>query len=179
MPYSNDLADALLFAAAHKGVPTLQSTTTTATGGPITYNQVKAGYNNAMKSNPNPYGPQNSQLDLKSGINIIIHREVLPACVKDISGTDDFDLWTWHGFEETLTGGPSGYITARHIKTNAHYQRRFYFSRSVLDDYLHTNNADALFSLIDAEMLQTVEAIVLSALPPHDINTCTDPECYC
>lgn len=171
MSYSNDLVDAMLL--GHRTMFLVKGRNV---GKTAFMKQMQGQF---QKSNP---APVIATANKRSALDIVIRKEILSGCVDDVAGAEDFDNWVFEG----LANGVSqtvGSIRARYIPTNTFYRCMFYIKREDIDGALpspaNSGHMDYLLKLIDAQIMEAVRDIVSRALPPHDINTCTDPECNC
>lgn len=112
-----------------------------------------------------------------SNLDAVIRRELLPGALGDVAGVDQFDSWIWHGFHNHLNGDATGLVSALHRQTRMHHEQSFTLAVSFIQECLMAHDLNKLMRAIEANLMYAVKLIV--GQKPHDLATCTDPECYC
>lgn len=157
----------------------------------VTFKDLQDAYDKAMKSNPNPYlgtppfttlsGHVVQQHDTPSRLSRAINRDILPDCVTAVDGAkDDLVNWVFEGFRNGVTQ-TTGTVRAYQISTGVVFRSTFSISRSDLDSAIYhgSNHMNYFLKLVEYALLGAIADIVTHALPPHDPETCDDPECPC
>jgi hypothetical protein len=150
----------------------------------VTFADLQDAYDRAMKSNSNLYPvpthkvlirPTASVANVRSALDILIQKEILPAIVAEYKDADLYS-WIWQGFHNTIRGATGRVMVKANLNV---YYRNFTIDRSFMDKALASKYLDYLVNTIEDQLRGTVRDLLSDIVPPHDINTCKDPECNC